>query len=144
MLFSPAGVIADDVLRDLVDAEPAGRVVVVVTDDRELAATYATPARGSWRPGRWPAPPEPAAAWISRLSVVAVTVSRHDDANRLRHLRGARAGLPRLRGDRAAGAAPELTIDDDERRALDVLAEGGLVPPLRLVRPVAGPEVESA
>ena len=38
----------------------------------------------------------------------------------------------------------ELTIDDDERRALDVLAGGGLVPPLRLVRPVSGPEVESA
>ena len=42
------------------------------------------------------------------------------------------------------GPPPELTIDDDERRALDVLAEGGLVPPLRLVQPVAGPEVESA
>ena len=36
VLFSPAGVIADDVIRELVDAEPAGRVVVVVTDDREL------------------------------------------------------------------------------------------------------------
>ena len=42
------------------------------------------------------------------------------------------------------GPPPELTFDDDERRALDVLAAGGLVPPLRLVRPVAGPEVESA
>ena len=42
------------------------------------------------------------------------------------------------------GPPPELTIDDDERRALDVLAAGGLVPPLRLVHPVAGPEVESA
>jgi hypothetical protein len=42
------------------------------------------------------------------------------------------------------GPPPELTIDDDERRALDVLAEGGLVPPLRLVEPVPGPEVESA
>jgi hypothetical protein len=37
VLFSPAGVIADDVIRELVDAEPAGRVVVVVTEDRELA-----------------------------------------------------------------------------------------------------------
>ena len=36
------------------------------------------------------------------------------------------------------GPPPELTIDDDERRALDVLAEGGLVPPLRLVQPVPG------
>jgi hypothetical protein len=42
------------------------------------------------------------------------------------------------------GPPPELTIDDDERRALDVLAEGGLVPPLRLVEPVASPDVESA
>ncbi len=45
------------------------------------------------------------------------------------------------------GPPPELadlTIDDDERRALDVLADSGLVPPLRLVTPVSGPEVESA
>ena len=42
------------------------------------------------------------------------------------------------------GPPPELTIDDDELRALDVLADSGLVPPLRLVRPVTGPEVESA
>jgi len=42
------------------------------------------------------------------------------------------------------GPPPELTLDDDERRALDVLADGGLVPPLRLVAPVAGPVVESA
>ena len=37
VLFSPRGVIADDVIRDLVAAEPAGRVLVVVTDDREVA-----------------------------------------------------------------------------------------------------------
>lgn len=37
VLFSPRGVIADDVIRDLVSAEPAGRVLVVVTGDRELA-----------------------------------------------------------------------------------------------------------
>ena len=37
VLFSPFGVIADDVIRDLVAAEPDGRVVVVVTEDRELA-----------------------------------------------------------------------------------------------------------
>ena len=37
VLFSPVGVIADDVIRDLVAAEPSGRVVVVVTEDRELA-----------------------------------------------------------------------------------------------------------
>ena len=42
------------------------------------------------------------------------------------------------------GPPPELTIDDDEMRALDVLAAGGLVPPLRLVEPVDGPVIESA
>lgn len=42
------------------------------------------------------------------------------------------------------GPPPELAFDDEERRALDVLAESGLVPPLRMVLPVAGPEVESA
>ena len=42
------------------------------------------------------------------------------------------------------GPPPELTIDDDEMAALDVLASGGMVPPLRLVDPVPGPVVESA
>ena len=37
VLFSPEGVIADDVIRDLVAAEPEGRVVVVVTSDQEVA-----------------------------------------------------------------------------------------------------------
>jgi len=36
VVFSPHGVIADDVIRDLVEAEPEGRVVVAVTDDRAL------------------------------------------------------------------------------------------------------------
>lgn len=36
--FSPEGVIADDVIRDLVAAEPAGRVVVVVTGDQAVLA----------------------------------------------------------------------------------------------------------
>lgn len=35
--FSPEGVIADDVIRDLVAAEPEGRVVIVVTNDQEVA-----------------------------------------------------------------------------------------------------------
>lgn len=42
------------------------------------------------------------------------------------------------------GPPPELTIDDDEMLALDVLAASGLVPPLRLVEPVPGPVIESA
>ena len=37
VVFSPWGVIADDVIRALVEAEPAGRVVVVVSDDQEVA-----------------------------------------------------------------------------------------------------------
>ena len=42
------------------------------------------------------------------------------------------------------GPPPELTIDEEELRALDVLADEGLVPRLRLVRPVDGPQIESA
>jgi predicted RNA-binding protein with PIN domain len=36
VVFSPAGVIADDVIRDYVAAEPRGRVVIVVSSDRAL------------------------------------------------------------------------------------------------------------
>jgi predicted RNA-binding protein with PIN domain len=35
--FSPAGVIADDLIRELVSTEPPGRPVVVISSDRELA-----------------------------------------------------------------------------------------------------------
>ncbi len=42
------------------------------------------------------------------------------------------------------GPPEELTFDDDETRALDVLAAGGLVPPLRMVEPVPSPVIESA
>lgn len=35
--FSPPGVIADELIRELVSSEPRGRPVVVVTSDRELA-----------------------------------------------------------------------------------------------------------
>ncbi|MFC4786592.1 NYN domain-containing protein [Nocardioides sp. MAHUQ-72] len=41
VVFSPEGVIADDVIRDLVAAEPTGRVVVVVSSDQEVAADVA-------------------------------------------------------------------------------------------------------
>ena len=41
VIFSPLGVIADDVIRDLVDVEPSGRTVVVVTSDVELARDVA-------------------------------------------------------------------------------------------------------
>jgi YacP-like NYN domain len=36
VLFSPPGVVADHVIRDLVRAEPLGRVVIVVSSDREV------------------------------------------------------------------------------------------------------------
>ena len=36
VVFSPEGVIADDVIRQLVAAEPPGRVVVVVSDDQAV------------------------------------------------------------------------------------------------------------
>jgi hypothetical protein len=42
------------------------------------------------------------------------------------------------------GPPPELTFDDDECRALDVLAGSGLVPPLRMVQPLDGIDIESA
>ncbi|MEP6816790.1 MAG: hypothetical protein ABI873_14695 [Marmoricola sp.] len=42
------------------------------------------------------------------------------------------------------GPPPDLSFDEDEQRALDVLAESGLVPPLRMVVPLSGPEIESA
>lgn len=42
------------------------------------------------------------------------------------------------------GPPPELEFDDEQCRALGALAHAGLVPPLRMVRPVAGPEIESA
>jgi predicted RNA-binding protein with PIN domain len=37
VLFSPVGIIADDVIRELVAAEPQGRPVVVVTSDQAVA-----------------------------------------------------------------------------------------------------------
>ncbi len=56
--FSPPGVIADDVIRQLVRAEPAGRPVVVVSTDREVAESVA--ASG--------ARPVSAAALLARLT----------------------------------------------------------------------------
>jgi hypothetical protein len=38
------------------------------------------------------------------------------------------------------GAPPEVQVDPDEQRALDVLAASGLVPPLRMVAPTDGDE----
>jgi hypothetical protein len=42
------------------------------------------------------------------------------------------------------GPPDELVLDDGDREALDALAAGGLVPPLRLVTPMPGPIIESA
>ena len=58
VVFSPEGVIADDVIRDLVAAEPPGRVVVVVSSDREVATDVARAGARS----------HPAAALVGLLS----------------------------------------------------------------------------
>ena len=42
------------------------------------------------------------------------------------------------------GPPPELGFDDEETRALDVLAGSGLVPPLRMVASLDGPDVATA
>lgn len=42
------------------------------------------------------------------------------------------------------GPPEAMTFDAEERRALGVLAAGGLVPPLRLVTPLAEAIVDSA
>ena len=42
------------------------------------------------------------------------------------------------------GPPPELSFDAEEQQALEVLAGSGLVPPLRMVAPVDGPQIESA
>jgi hypothetical protein len=39
------------------------------------------------------------------------------------------------------GPPPEVGFDEEEQRALAVLASSGLVPELRMVTPVQGPEV---
>ncbi len=42
------------------------------------------------------------------------------------------------------GPPPERGFDADQERALSVLAGSGLVPPLRMVSAVEGPDVASA
>ncbi len=42
------------------------------------------------------------------------------------------------------GPPPERGFDEEEQRALQVLAGSGLVPPLRMVRPESGPDVGAA
>jgi hypothetical protein len=42
------------------------------------------------------------------------------------------------------GPPPEIAFDEEEQRALAVLAESGLVPRLRMVEPVDGPDVATA
>jgi hypothetical protein len=39
------------------------------------------------------------------------------------------------------GPPPEAGFDADQQQALRVLAESGLVPPLRMVSPMSGPDV---
>ena len=42
------------------------------------------------------------------------------------------------------GPPPERGFDDDEQLALATLAGSGLVPPLRMVAPMDGPEIATA
>ncbi len=42
------------------------------------------------------------------------------------------------------GPPPEFGFDTEEEHALSVLADSGLVPPLRMVTALEGPQVESA
>jgi hypothetical protein len=42
------------------------------------------------------------------------------------------------------GPPPELSFDAEEQEAFELLASSGLVPPLRMVTAVTGPEIESA
>ncbi len=37
-----------------------------------------------------------------------------------------------------------VELDDDERNAIEVLSQAGLVPPLRMVEPIASPLIEEA
>jgi predicted RNA-binding protein with PIN domain len=60
VLFSDRGVLADDVIRNIVAAEPAGRPMVVATSDRAVADSV----RGGG------AHPTPSAVLVSRLSRV--------------------------------------------------------------------------
>jgi hypothetical protein len=39
------------------------------------------------------------------------------------------------------GPPPETGFDEEDQRALEVLAESGLVPRLRMVQPLRGPDV---
>ena len=42
------------------------------------------------------------------------------------------------------GPPPELSFDSEEQEALEVRAGSGLGPPLRMVTPMNGPDIESA
>ncbi|MGI8665958.1 MAG: NYN domain-containing protein [Jatrophihabitans sp.] len=57
VLFSAAGQLADDLIRDLLRAEPPGRTVVVASSDQAVAASVR--AAGGW--------PTPATVLLSRL-----------------------------------------------------------------------------
>jgi predicted RNA-binding protein with PIN domain len=57
VLFSPVGQLADDLIRDLLRAEPSGRTVLVASSDQAVAAS----ARGA---GAWPVA---ASVLLSRL-----------------------------------------------------------------------------
>ena len=60
VLFSDAGVLADDLIRSLVGAEPRGRALVVVTSDRAVVDSVR-------RRGAYPVPSPVLLARLSRI-----------------------------------------------------------------------------
>ena len=136
-MFSPEGVIADEVIRDLVAAEPEGRVVVVVTSDQEVArdaSAAGAEERGRGGAGRAAGPdlhsrraerptrrrgPVRGGMSVAAGSVTGMTTRIDCDTCVVRGLACHDCVVTVL-----LGPPPELAFDDDERRALDVLADG--------------------
>ena len=142
--------IADDVIRELVAAEPQGRPVVVVSSDNAVVRDVVR-RRGPGGCG---------AAALTRLlarvlSRAAAKLSEapcevRPDVDRTDRLPREDPMSVHIDCDTCVvrglachdcvvtvllGPPPELGFDEDEQRALDVLAGSGLVPPLRMVRP---------
>ena len=131
VVFSPEGVIADDVIRQLVAAEPSGRVVVVVTGDQESQRDVARDGARtvpSWRrcsasiaapqSGDTPSRDTPGRRCRWLLSPFRDMTTRIDcDTCVVRGLHCHDCVVTVL-----LGPPPELTIDDDELAAFEVLA----------------------
>ena len=122
VVFSPPGVIADDVIRDLVAAEPSGRTVVVVTDDQEVIRDARAAGRGCFRFGSRGA--ARALAFAARLPLRGVSAARGLGR---RSLAGAGS---RLAGAGAARRPHSVRWGSDRwrRRGQALLAPSSLLP----------------